>query len=192
MKDAPAVVIDAPAVAIDAPSGTMIDAAAVMTDAPAVAIDAPVVMIDAPVVMIDAPVMVDAPVLVDAPTTAITVSCYSQGAPANTCSAPSTCCFDNYTAQHNGFCSQSTCSWGTIRCDGPEDCGSGQRCCATAQRDPNLGTTGYILACKAGTCGGPPLDFELCHPGPNTCASGSCVSAFGTANDLPRSLSVCD
>lgn len=126
------------------------------------------------------------------PTAPGTVSCYSQGAPDTMCSAPEYCCFDNYTAHHNGYCTSSeACWWGTITCDGPEDCGSGESCCATAERDPELGTTGYTIACRAGACGGPPLDHELCHPDANTCASGSCVTAYENANDLPRSLYVC-
>ncbi len=126
------------------------------------------------------------------PTAANVVTCYSQGAPANTCTTPEYCCFNNYSADRNGFCTTTeTCVYGTIYCDGPEDCGSGQRCCATAQRDPELGTTGYILGCRSGECGGPPLDYELCHPATNTCATGTCVSAYGTANDLPRTLYVC-
>jgi hypothetical protein len=120
------------------------------------------------------------------------VSCYSQGAPTRTCTNPDYCCFDNYSSHHNGYCTATeSCSWGTIRCDGPEDCGSGERCCATATRDPLLGTTSYSLSCRAGSCGGPPVDHELCHPGASTCATGSCVTAYGNANDLPRTLYVC-
>lgn len=118
------------------------------------------------------------------------ISCYSEGAPSNTCTLPVHCCFDNYSAQHNGYCTTSTCSWGTITCDGPEDCADGLRCCATAARDADLGTTGYDVSCKP-ACDGPPLDHELCHPTADTCVSGSCVTAYGNANDLPRTLYVC-
>ena len=126
------------------------------------------------------------------PATAGVVSCYSTGAPTNTCTAPAYCCFTNYTADHNGYCtSTAACEWGTILCDGPEDCANGERCCATASADPVEGITGYSVACKA-SCDGPKLDHELCHPSAtNTCASGSCVTAYGNANDLPRTLYVC-
>jgi hypothetical protein len=118
------------------------------------------------------------------------VSCYGDGAPSSTCTLPVHCCFTNYTAAHNGYCTTSACGWGTITCDGPEDCGDGLRCCATAQTDPALGTTGYDVSCKP-SCDGPPLDHELCHPAADTCASGACVSAYDHAYDLPRTLHVC-
>jgi len=137
---------------------------------------------------------VDAAQAVDAappgdPTQAGVVACYSEGGPSNTCTLPVHCCFDNYSAQHNGGCMSTECNWGKIVCDGPEDCGSGLHCCATASRDPDLGTTGYQVACKA-SCDGPPLDHELCHDS-STCGARSCVPAYGNANDLPRALSVC-
>src|SRR5690349_16546686 len=59
-----------------------------------------------------------------------TVSCYTEGAAANTCSLPAHCCFTNYSAQHDGYCSTASCAYGTISCDGPEDCSSGELCCA--------------------------------------------------------------
>jgi hypothetical protein len=120
-----------------------------------------------------------------------TVSCYRQNSPSASCSAPQVCCFTNYSAQHNGECSSNACTWGTIRCDGPEDCGSGERCCSHAIVDPDEGLQGYMLACSASACGAAPLDYELCHPGV-PCSNGkTCVTAYGNANDLPRSLYVC-
>ena len=119
------------------------------------------------------------------------VSCYRQNSPSASCSAPQVCCFTNYSAQHNGACSSDTCAWGTISCDGPEDCGSGQHCCSHAVVDPDEGIQGYTLACSASACGAAPLDYELCHPGV-PCSNGkTCVTAYGNANDLPRSLYVC-
>ncbi len=119
------------------------------------------------------------------PDPAGTVSCYSEGAPDNTCTLPVHCCFTNYSAQHNGYCTTDVCSWGTIDCDGPEDCAEGQYCCAT-MRD-----SGWTLACQSSTCGQPPVHEELCHSSA-TCGGGSCVSTIDAGNyDLPRTLYVC-
>jgi hypothetical protein len=121
-----------------------------------------------------------------------TVSCYTEGSPATTCALPEHCCFTNYSAQHDGACETSQCAYGTIACDGPEDCGTGERCCAHAIIDPNDGLLGYSVACQASACGAAPVDRELCHPeGPACSTGGACVTAYGTNNDLPRSLYVC-
>jgi len=123
------------------------------------------------------------------------VSCYAEYAPSTTCALPTHCCFSNYSVQHTGSCETSSCSWGTIDCDGPEDCGGGQHCCARVIIDPNEGIMGYKLACQATACGAAPANVELCHPGPTaaaTCGSGkTCVSAATADHDLPRSLSIC-
>lgn len=123
------------------------------------------------------------------------VSCYSEGAPTATCTLPSHCCFSNFTAAHNGACSSSTCSWGTIECDGAEDCAAGGRCCSHVIRDASDVPIGYQIACQAEPCGSPPVSEELCHPTTapaGTCSTGtSCVTAYGNNNDLPRSLFVC-
>ncbi|HEX5504963.1 MAG TPA: hypothetical protein VFW96_20255 [Thermomicrobiales bacterium] len=121
-----------------------------------------------------------------------TVACYAQASPDAACTSPDHCCFSNFDAHHNGACTTSACSWGTIDCDGPEDCGAGQHCCSHAFRDPDLGTTGYLIACQSTACGAPPFDQELCHVS-TTCPSGkTCVSAEGHDNDLPRALSICE
>jgi hypothetical protein len=124
------------------------------------------------------------------------VSCYTEGFPSTTCSLPTHCCFSNYSSQHDGECTTSACSWGTESCDGPEDCASGQHCCAHANMDPDYGLTGYTLACQATACGTAPINQELCHPtatsASGTCPSGkTCVTALGNDNDLPRTLSIC-
>jgi len=123
------------------------------------------------------------------------VACYSAFDPAATCSAPSHCCFSNYSAQHDGSCEVAACSWGTIDCDGPEDCGSDQHCCADVIMDPVDGITGYRLACRASACGAAPAHQELCHPGASaagTCASGTaCVAAADHDFDLPSTLYIC-
>ena len=119
------------------------------------------------------------------------IACYSEGSPGATCSLPIHCCFTNYSSAHNGSCSSSACSYGTLTCDGPEDCPNGQSCCAHAITDPNDGTIGYMTTCQTGGCGAAPLHQELCHPG--TCSNGGmCVGAIGHDNDLPRVLSICE
>src|SRR4051794_7943655 len=50
------------------------------------------------------------------------VTCYLEANPAQTCTAPAHCCFSNYSAAHDGTCTTATCAYGTIACDGPEDC----------------------------------------------------------------------
>jgi hypothetical protein len=121
-----------------------------------------------------------------------TVSCYRESAPSATCTLPSHCCFTNYGATHNGYCDTGKCAWGTIDCDGPEDCASGERCCARAILDGEGSTVGYRMSCSSSACGSPPLGDELCHPDGQACSNGgSCVTAFGNQRDLPRSLYVC-
>jgi hypothetical protein len=119
------------------------------------------------------------------------ISCYSQGAPTATCTLPTHCCFSNFSAQHNGTCETTSCAWGTIECDGPEDCSDGGHCCSTALSDQN-GALGYRVACQASACGAQPIHEELCNMASPACANGgSCVSAYGVNNDLPRSLFIC-
>jgi hypothetical protein len=117
------------------------------------------------------------------------VTCYSQAAPENTCSLPAHCCFTSYSTHHDGRCSQAECVFGTIACDGPEDCRDGERCCGHAITSSLAGTLGYTVACRA-SCDGP-LAREICHP-ETGCSSGTCVSAYGVDDDLPRTLYVCE
>jgi hypothetical protein len=119
-----------------------------------------------------------------------TVSCYTEGAASNTCSLPAHCCFTNYSAQHDGYCSTASCAYGTISCDGPEDCSGGELCCAHAIRSSTAGTVGYTVSCQS-SCGDAPLDREVCHPD-SGCSSGTCVNTYGVDNDLPRTLYVCE
>lgn len=123
------------------------------------------------------------------------ISCYTEGSPTATCTLPVQCCFGNYSSQHDGYCSTSACSWGTITCDGPEDCATGEHCCAHVLVDPEYGITGYKLACQATACGAAPANQELCHPTSSlagTCSTGTaCVTTFGNDSDLPPSLYIC-
>jgi hypothetical protein len=152
-----------------------------------------VVGIDAAVSYDDAAIH-DAAIVHDAPpdagiTIPNTVTCYTQASQTATCALPTHCCFSNFDAQHDGTCGSSACAWGTISCDGPEDCSAGQRCCSHAIFDADQGLMGYTVACQAGPCGAAPINQEICHAG--TCSSGTCVSALGHDNDLPRTLDIC-
>jgi hypothetical protein len=129
----------------------------------------------------------------DAPTTPTegnTVTCYASYDPAATCSLPVHCCFSNYSAAHNGECTTSSCAWGTIDCDGPEDCASGASCCSQALVGAD-GIEGYRMACQADACGPIPDSYELCHTSA-TCDGGrSCVTAYGNAPEFPRTINIC-
>jgi len=129
------------------------------------------------------------------PSSAGVVACGFSGNPAATCAAPSHCCFGNYSAQHDGECTTLSCTWGSVACDGPEDCPTGQRCCAQLLSDPDWGILGYKLACQATACGAAPAAEELCHPTTSlagTCASGTaCVAASSADYDLPPALHIC-
>lgn len=114
-----------------------------------------------------------------------TVSCYTEGAPGATCTLPVHCCFSNYSAQHDGYCTASECAWGAIGCDGPEDCATGEYCCANARR-----YGGWTIGCQATPCGTSTGHEELCHD-TSTCTAGTCASAYGLNYDLPRTLSIC-
>ena len=141
----------------------------------------------------DAPVTVaDAPSGGTGGTGSGTIACYTEGDPSATCTLPTHCCFNNYSAQHDGSCTTSACSYGTITCDGPEDCATGQLCCAHAIRDPDFGTIGYTVACQTGSCGNDSLNVEVCHPASGCSNGGNCVTAYGHDNDLPRALDVCE
>ena len=129
----------------------------------------------------------DASVTVDAaPAGSNTVTCYSEGDPSATCNLPVHCCFTDYSAYHDGTCMSDACAWGTISCDGPEDCGSGQSCCANTLYDAAGEIAGVAVACTSGTC-----ETEICHTTSN-CSSGTCVTAYGNDNSLPRTLNICE
>jgi hypothetical protein len=121
-----------------------------------------------------------------------TVTCYRTNDPAATCALPAEhCCFSNYSAAHDGACSTTSCAWGTIRCDGPEDCGTGQRCCAHALIDPNDGLFGHALTCQATPCGPAPVNQQICHTTSQCPAGTQCVTVVMNDNDLPRTLNIC-
>ena len=121
------------------------------------------------------------------------VSCYTEGDPSQSCTLPVHCCFSNYSSQHDGFCTSNVCAYGTIDCDGPEDCAAGEHCCSHAQFAADGSLTGYAIGCQAGACGAAPINYELCHVGGAACSTGgTCVTAYGNDNDLPRTLAICD
>jgi hypothetical protein len=123
------------------------------------------------------------------------ISCFTEGNPGATCTQPAHCCFSNYSSQHDGACSQATCQWGTMECDGPEDCGSGQHCCAHALFTDG-DWRGYQLVCQASACGPAPVNEEMCHPTASpagTCSSptSQCVTTSDHDFDLPPTLHIC-
>jgi hypothetical protein len=130
------------------------------------------------------------------PALAGVISCFTEGNPGATCSQPSQCCFGNYSSAHDGSCSTQACAWGTQTCDGPEDCASGQHCCAHVLVDDYWGIYGYQLSCQASACGAAPANQEMCHPtttsARGTCSTGTaCVTAQGNDADLPPNLHIC-
>ena len=132
---------------------------------------------------------------VDAATTSSggNVSCYTEGDPAQSCTLPVHCCFSDYSSQHDGYCTSSVCAWGTIDCDGPEDCASGEHCCSHALFASDGSLTGYSIGCQASACGAAPASYELCHTAAPACSNGgTCVTAYGNDNDLPRTLDICE
>jgi hypothetical protein len=114
-----------------------------------------------------------------------TVTCYSEGDPTATCTLPVHCCFTDYSSFHDGTCTTEACAWGTISCDGPEDCASGQSCCANTLYDAAGDIAGVAVACTSSTC-----ETEICHT-TSDCSSGTCVTAYGNDNSLPRALNIC-
>jgi hypothetical protein len=130
------------------------------------------------------------------PSLAGVISCYTEGNPGATCNQPTQCCFGNYSSAHDGTCSTQACAWGTQTCDGPEDCASGQHCCAHVLVDDYWGIYGYQMSCQASACGAAPANQEMCHPtttsARGTCSTGtSCVTAQGNDADLPPNLHIC-
>lgn len=122
-----------------------------------------------------------------------TVSCYTEGAPSQSCSLPVHCCFSDYSSQHDGYCTSTGCAWGTIDCDGPEDCAGGEHCCSHALFASDGSLTGYSIGCQASACGAAPASYELCHTAAPACSNGgACVTAYGNDNDLPRTLDICE
>ena len=120
------------------------------------------------------------------------VSCYTEGNPSQSCTLPTHCCFSNYSSQHDGQCSNSACVYGTIDCDGPEDCSGGQHCCSHALFASDGSLTGYSLACQA-TRAAPRRRTTSCvTPAAPACSNGgTCVTAYLNDNDLPRTLDIC-
>jgi hypothetical protein len=113
-------------------------------------------------------------------------SCYSPSACAQTCSAPQNCCFTVSYGVEFGSCSSTPCvqqgsAIGAENCDGPEDCPSGQLCCAVEVWDPYFGIISNTIACQAGPCSATSttVAYELCHPNGTPCSNPeqSCIIA---------------
>jgi hypothetical protein len=113
-------------------------------------------------------------------------SCWTLTACLQTCSAPQYCCFNNSNfygiAGEEGTCSNTPCvqsgsAIGSENCDGPEDCPSGQLCCAVEVFDPDFGIITNTIACQVGPCSA--NAYELCHPNGAPCSNPaqSCIIA---------------
>jgi hypothetical protein len=120
------------------------------------------------------------------------VLCFSQGAPNTICTGADHCCFNNYSAAHDGYCATDECPFGRIECDGPEDCPSGNVCCAERISDPSGIALAYVVACRAGSAC-PSSTWQLCHSSaPGTCGAGRSCQAAGPINaELPHELELC-
>jgi hypothetical protein len=119
------------------------------------------------------------------------VACYSQGAPSTMCTGADHCCFNNYSAAHDGYCATDACPFGRIECDGPEDCASGNVCCAERISDPSGIALAYVVACRAGSAC-PSGTWQLCHDSaPATCGGRSCQPTGPINSELPRVIEVC-
>src|SRR6266496_3279660 len=117
------------------------------------------------------------------------IACYSGGAPTATCTGTDHCCFNNYSASHEGYCTTDACEFGRMECDGPEDCASGNVCCAERMSDP-AGTgyaLGYVVACRTGSAC-PTGTWQLCHTSPTRdCGLGRSCQPSGPVNaELPQ------
>jgi hypothetical protein len=145
-------------------------------------------------------------------------SCYEPSACLQTCSAPQYCCFNNSQFYgipgEEGSCSSTPCvqsgsAIGSENCDGPEDCPSGQLCCAVEVWDSFQGIVSNTIACQTGPCGA--TAYEMCHPNGAPCSNPaqSCIIANAPAsssngcpagqgapsvgdNDMPFNLHVCN
>jgi len=122
------------------------------------------------------------------------VACYSGGAPSATCTGNDHCCFSNYSASHDGYCSADACEFGRMECDGPEDCAPDNVCCAERLSDP-AGTgyaLGYVVACRTGSAC-PTGTWQLCHTSSTRdCGSGRSCQPSGPVNaELPQILGLC-
>jgi hypothetical protein len=119
------------------------------------------------------------------------IACYSSGAPNTVCSGGQHCCFSNYSADHNGYCSASDPCDFRMDCDGPEDCGSGQVCCAKRLTDPSGIALGYKVACTTrSAC--PSGQWQLCHSSASKtkCPTGhACVPTYNY--ELPKVVQLC-
>lgn len=105
------------------------------------------------------------------------VACFTEGAPAQTCSPGVACNFNNYNSFHDGFCSNAYAqTYGLETCDGAEDCPAGSHCCVVGSW--NGDTPLWTIACQTEACPGGPGNYEMCHP--STTAAGTCSDAART------------
>ena len=106
------------------------------------------------------------------------------------CTGLTHCCFNNYSAAHDGYCSTDTCEFGRIECDGPEDCAASNLCCAQRISDPNGIALAYVVACRAGSAC-PTGTWQLCHANSECGAGRSCQPTGPINSELPHVIDVC-
>src|SRR5690349_784 len=125
-------------------------------------------------------------------TTGRSITCFSGGAPDTVCTGADHCCFSNYSALHDGYCATTTCEFGTLNCDGPEDCPAGNVCCAQRFTDPSGVALSYTVACRTGSsC--PSGTWQLCHstaPANGGCPAGTTCQS-GVNFELPKAIQNC-
>lgn len=128
------------------------------------------------------------------------VACPKNSNLAWTChNPPDHCCFNAYSNPILGQCTTAACTVHQSACDGPEDCGAGEKCWTYHwQDDPNtteLAIWHWDLKCSATPPGGN-LDAVVCH------TNADCAGITGTTckpvhdpsvawYDLPTPYSVC-
>lgn len=125
-------------------------------------------------------------------------SCYTSGNPSAACNVSTQfCCFDSINIPHNGWCVNNpasfptdTCPHSWSRCDGNEDCPSGQRC--NEHFGPAVFYEGnaVTIECKSTWDAG---DHQLCHgAGDTSCPSGTtCTQGNTLYGEMPPTMYIC-
>jgi hypothetical protein len=98
------------------------------------------------------------------------------------CALPATSCCNNYNEPEECIAPGGDCTYGVVlACDGPEDCGAGEVCCATLYTQ-GAGNSYEYTSC-ASTCTG--KDFRVVCGASGECPQGK---TCGTSDILPPYL----